>query len=109
MRFPTVHRNGTSGEALYALHVTACDRLRDAIRALDAAAPNGRDFYVQGDHAIGEAMREHVERVSKLSSVLRDVAAIVEEIAEQRAESESLRLRDRVADQVLDRVLVGEP
>lgn len=109
MRVPTIHLNGTSGEALYALHVTACDRLRDALRALDAAAPNGRDFYVQGDHAIGEAMREHAERVSRLASVLREVSAMADEIAEQRAEREAFRLRDRLCDQVLDSVLVGEP
>lgn len=106
MRFPTIHLNGTSGEALYALHTEAYDRLRVAVEALDAAAPNGRDFYVQGNHAIGEAMSEHGERLSKLVAVLRELGDLCENIADQRADREAFMSRDRLADQVLDRVLL---
>ena len=103
MRTPTIHLNGTSGEVLYNLHCEAYDALRRAVQALDAAAPNGRDFYVQGDHAIGEAMREHSERVSRLVSVLRELDELRESIADARAERASLR--PRTTDDVIATLL----
>ena len=51
-----------------------------AVEALDLAAPNGRDYYPQGNHAIGEAMREHTERVKPLLKAMRDLEAINEHI-----------------------------
>lgn len=48
MRVPTVHLNGTSkGELLDQAH-RAARAVANAITAVMQAAPNGRDFYVQG-------------------------------------------------------------
>ena len=80
MIFPTIHMNGTSAESLVDQNRAAWNALRSAVEALDAAAPNGRDYYPQGDHAIGEAMREHTERVKPLLKAMRELDAIAEHI-----------------------------
>ncbi|NBT35917.1 MAG: hypothetical protein EBT03_10355 [Betaproteobacteria bacterium] len=86
MRHPTIHLNGTAAEVLYNLHCEAYDALRRALSALEAASPNGRDFYPQGSHAIGEAMNEHGARVSRLLSVMRELDELRESIADAREE-----------------------
>lgn len=78
MRKPTVHLNGTSKQALLDGYCDAIEALHEAGRKLAAAAPNGRDYYVQVGFAINEAQREHAARMQKL----RDVIAELEEIAE---------------------------
>jgi hypothetical protein len=46
---PTLHRNGTSKEALTEALENAGHALRNAMNAIGETAPNGRDFYPQGD------------------------------------------------------------
>lgn len=45
MRIPTVHMNGTSPEDLLEQLVRAHQAVAGALEALDAASPNGRDYY----------------------------------------------------------------
>jgi len=80
MIFPTIHMNGTSAKSLIDQNRAAWNALRAAVEALDAAAPNGRDYYPQGDYAIGEAMHEHTERVKPLLKAMRELDAIAEYI-----------------------------
>jgi hypothetical protein len=56
MLTPTIHLNGTSREALLRGFADAADAVRDALAAVQATYPNGRDFYPQGPGAITQAM-----------------------------------------------------
>lgn len=69
---PTVHRNGTDGEALRRGYCEAMATLRSAIEAATMVYPNGRDYYVQGPGAIRRAMKEHEARLGRLQSVLEE-------------------------------------
>jgi hypothetical protein len=77
MRTPTIHLNGTSLRSLLDGYLEAIRSLRAAQEALAATCPNGRDYYPQGEAAIGEAMEEHRIRAAMLAKV----AAELEEIA----------------------------
>ena len=52
---PTIHRNGTSAEALFDQALCVMDAARKLLEALIDAWPNSRDYYVQGPSAIAEA------------------------------------------------------
>lgn len=78
MKTPTIHLNGTGRERLFEQTADALGALRAAMRALDEAAPNGRDYYPQGEGAYSEAAREHASRVARV----REVAAELEQMAE---------------------------
>ena len=73
MLVPTIHLNGTSKKVLLEQVSTAHNCLRDAMERLVLAAPNGRDYYPQGDGAIIQAMREHEGRMSRLAEVLDEL------------------------------------
>jgi hypothetical protein len=88
---PTVHLNGTSGEELLAQLNTAILQLIQARRAVVAAAPNGRDYYLQGDQALQLVMAQHERRCADLSRMLAEVEemrdhvqAVMDFKAEQR-------------------------
>jgi hypothetical protein len=75
---PTVHLNGTSRKELLEQLTEALERLRRAEGALMAAAPNGRDYYTQGNMKIVEASAQHSLRMK----ALKVIYAELEEIAE---------------------------
>lgn len=79
---PTIHRNGTSKGELDEQYMTAARAVQDAIRAVQAASPNARDYYVQGPEAAQAAIREHSKRLELLNTVLMDLQAIWEHIVE---------------------------
>lgn len=79
---PTIHLNGTSREALYESACDALGALRTAIKAVEATAPNGRDYYPQGDRAILRANYEHAERVRRLREIVTELETIAEHIAD---------------------------
>jgi hypothetical protein len=80
MRKPTIHLNGTSREALESALEDANVAIGYAIEALAKAAPNGRDYYPQGDNAFNQARNEHVARIAKLTDVLADIQALYEHV-----------------------------
>jgi hypothetical protein len=82
---PTVHRNGTSGKELLDQILEARAALRVAIKALQNACPNGRDYYVQGDRTIHQALEQHSDRLSKIQSVYSDLEQIATGIVGQEA------------------------
>jgi hypothetical protein len=82
MMVPTIHRNGTGREALLEQQTNAGAAIRKALEALAQAAPNGRDFYPQGDGAYSKASAEHAARMEKLRSVLTEVGDLAEAIAD---------------------------
>lgn len=73
MRKPTLHLNGTSRNALAEGYQAALDALNAAVSALEATAPNGRDYYPQGDGALTEASREHLDRITALNKVRAEI------------------------------------
>lgn len=75
---PVVHLNGTSREFLLEQYSEAADALRQAIRTLPA--PHGRDYYPKGDKVWLEANMQHIERLKKLESVLKDIQEIGEKL-----------------------------
>ena len=79
---PTIHLNGTSPEALYESACDALGTLRAAIKAVEATAPNGRDYYPQGDRALAIASYEHAERVRRLREVVAELETLAEHIAD---------------------------
>lgn len=82
-RIPTVHLNGTSREALLTANYTALEACRTALEALQACAPNARDFYPQGENAYREASTEHNLRAASLKKIAEEIFAIIEGIEDQ--------------------------
>ena len=83
MTFPTIHLNGTSGTDLMSQTVDAMLALSDAIKALQNAGPNGRDYYLHGNSAFPRALQEHEDRLTKLTEVQADLVIISEAIHAQ--------------------------
>jgi hypothetical protein len=78
---PTIHVNGTDPAMILKQHVHAMSLVRGAISAVQDAAPNGRDYYPQGDSAIDTALAAHRARLAKLESVLTELREIAEFVA----------------------------
>ena len=84
MMFPTLHLNGTAGADLQDQVTDATLALHTAIKSLQAAGPNGRDYYVQRDvTAFAQAQQQHEDRLTKLTEVQADLFAISEAIHAQ--------------------------
>lgn len=79
---PTIHSNGTSREQLLDQVCQAHFAVIKAVEALERAAPNGRDYYPQGNSALKLATEAHHARVVKLVDVLVELARLAEEIAD---------------------------
>jgi hypothetical protein len=76
LTLPTVHLNGTSRQALLDGYTHALAAIQAAQQALQQAAPNGRDYYPQGNHTINRATEEHVDRLRRLESIQRELNAL---------------------------------
>jgi hypothetical protein len=74
--FPTVHLNGTSKRELFDGYLNAYRAVIDAIGAVQASAPNARDYYPQGNDAFRAARDEHVARLHALQTVADGLEAI---------------------------------
>jgi hypothetical protein len=70
---PTRHLNGTSQKDLDANYETMLAALQSAIKAMEAASPNARDYYVQGPDAFGIAQAQHVERILRVADVKNQI------------------------------------
>lgn len=83
MQVPTIHLNGTSAKELVEQLINVANPLRDAIKAHAVALPNGRDYYPQGNDAIGKATTEWCHRHDNLVTALReleDLASAIQEV-----------------------------
>lgn len=80
MQKPTLHTGGTSKRALEEGYVNVGHAVRAAIKALEDAEPNGRDYYPQGPNAYSVARREHVARLAALDAIYRDMEALLEHL-----------------------------
>jgi hypothetical protein len=87
MVFPTLHLNGTAGDDLLSQTVDAMLALSDAIKALQAAGPNGRDYYMQpGNNRFAQAQQQHEDRLARLEAVQVELVEISESIHAQMME-----------------------
>ena len=80
---PTVHLNGTSKRELIDLRAAAHSAVIAAMEKLVEAAPNARDFYVQGDEARQGAWSQHEARMTNLRAVRESLATELVAIDEQ--------------------------
>jgi len=83
MMLPTIHRNGTKGHALLEGYCDAISAIHAALGALARAAPNGRDYYPQGDDACITADQEHDARKHSLIKVLNELQVLAEHCGKQ--------------------------
>lgn len=79
---PVIHLNGTSKEALAKQYDDAVKVLRGAIQAVEDTAPNARDYFVFGVSGYPQAVTEHIERLGKLRSVLKELTDLREHCAD---------------------------
>jgi flavin-binding protein dodecin len=70
---PEIHLNGTSPEVLEESYADASSALGDAIRTLEWAAPNARDYYVQPAGTLELAQQEHAARIEALRRVQNEI------------------------------------
>lgn len=73
MTLPTIHLNGTSKERLVDALCDASNALNEAYEALKQTAPNGRDYYPQGNDALAAATSEHMDRLRRLDAIKDEV------------------------------------
>lgn len=83
LMFPTIHLNGTAPDRLLEDLSVASRALRLAMGALEDTQPNARDYYLQGQEAFGQAVREHQARSRKLRDVRDELAEIMEYVQDQ--------------------------
>lgn len=84
LTMPLVHLNGTSKAELIGQYMEAHTAMIRALRVLQSAAPNGRDYYPLGDGAWLQARAEHDARVQKIIDVDEEIMAIWESLHEQK-------------------------
>lgn len=84
MQVPTVHLNGTSKEGLVKPLAEAYDAIDLAYDALKRTAPNGRDYYPQGDGALVQAGAEHMDRLRRLDAIKEELQQLILLIDEQQ-------------------------
>lgn len=83
MMLPTIHLNGTSARELFDQTHEAARAIRAAMEAIGRAAPNGRDYYPQGNFAIGDAVTEHRARLAALQKIAAELQKILEHVADR--------------------------
>ncbi|HZU91403.1 MAG TPA: hypothetical protein VE993_19280 [Stellaceae bacterium] len=83
MMVPTIHLNGTSRDELLRQILEAKEAICKAVEALANAAPNMRDYYVQGPDAFPAARREHEKRMHRLADCIHELNEIAEKICAQ--------------------------
>jgi hypothetical protein len=74
---PSVHLNGDTREELRRINLAAYRAAQTLIDALCEAAPNGRNWYVQGPDAINKATAQHRSRVMRAEGIKAELEDIV--------------------------------
>ncbi len=95
---PTIHLNGDTPERLMDDLLAAGKALRAAMKALQEAAPNSRNYYVQGPDAYGKAAKEHASRQQRVQEVYNEIVEMAEYISEQKGIRDKARRHQRGED-----------
>lgn len=80
---PTIHMNGTSAKELVDQQLEVVKSARELRRALARAAPNGRDFYPQGEDALRQARQQHDTETAWVVSIVSNHENILEALVDQ--------------------------
>jgi hypothetical protein len=80
LTLPTLHLNGTSRDSLLDGYIAALDALRLAMEALQAAAPNARDYYMQ-PNSFALAVEEHAIRWTRLADTASELNTLAEHVS----------------------------
>ena len=83
MMIPTVHLNGTAKKNLLEELHEASTALRAAEVVLQQVTVHGRDYYVQGPHAYGQARTEMDARLAALTNLQYEIQTMYQEIQKQ--------------------------
>lgn len=86
MMVPTVHLNGTMGAELLDNVSEICGALREALEAMRAGWPNGRDYYPQGPEAFKKACSEWDARLVLVEGVRKEFQELAEKIVDAMEE-----------------------
>jgi len=73
---PIVHLNGTSRKELVDLRCEFGRKLRDAVEALTAMSPNGRDYYPEPGR-LEKATAQHKRRLDTLHALYVEIESEV--------------------------------
>jgi hypothetical protein len=92
---PSIHMNGSDADTLFESYAEAAASVRKALKAMEDASPNARDYYVQGADAYGQAVKQHVARADKLLEVQKEIFEILESIGDARDIKNSRANRSR--------------
>jgi hypothetical protein len=79
LTLPTVHLNGTSRDTLLDGYLAARDALQLAMDAVQAAAPNARDYMQPSGYAL--ATEEHAVRWTRLADTAGELSTLAEHIS----------------------------
>jgi hypothetical protein len=75
---PTVHLNGTSKERLLEDLRKAHDAIEQARYAIPV--PHGRDYYPQGEDALGKALDQCLKQIKSLEAMADQFAYIIAKV-----------------------------
>jgi len=83
---PCIHMNGTSQEALVREYEAAWEAVKEAMNVMQKITVNGRDYYPYDSSAtnfdhLRIAEGQHRNRMLRLSSVLLELEALINNIA----------------------------
>lgn len=84
MRIPTIHLNGTDAATLVDQNLAAMRAVGAAIKAMQEAMPNARDYYTQDGNAFKEATDEWADKLTRLRSVKDELTLLTEAIVNQK-------------------------
>ena len=85
---PNINLNGTAPEALFDQNYAAYKAVQDAMDALCAAAPHGRDYY--DEHRFRAARAEHYNRIKALEGIAHDLEVVA---LSTRGEDQALNIQ----------------
>ncbi len=84
MQKPTVHLNGTGRAELQEQFSNAYRALGDVMSVIQAAVPNGRDYYVQEPNGFNKAREEHFNRLKVLRDMREEYLELFESCEKER-------------------------
>lgn len=78
MKFPAIHRNGTSVSILLDMWMDAATKIDATIEAVEAARPNSRDYNVISRDAYKHASKDYEALLNKLIDVNNEITELCE-------------------------------
>jgi hypothetical protein len=80
LALPHVNLNGTPRKDLFEGYCAAYEALSQALRALNATNPNGRDYRTDDISLLTKAFRQHYSRIDRLYLIQNEIEALAEHV-----------------------------